>query len=75
MGLGKLLDSRRAFFVVDSALSGSLSDCSGIVDIIKETDSSTLGITYLLGLLWGIGGLPTDWVSGTSALLWEAASY
>ncbi len=29
----------------------------GFVDIIKQTDASTLGITYLFGLLWGIGGL------------------
>jgi L-rhamnose-H+ transport protein len=29
----------------------------GFVDIIKQTDAGTLGITYLFGLLWGIGGL------------------
>jgi L-rhamnose-H+ transport protein len=29
----------------------------GFMDIIKGTDSSTLGTTYLMGLLWGIGGL------------------
>lgn len=29
----------------------------GFIDIIKQTDTSTLGITYLFGLLWGIGGL------------------
>ncbi|MEI9806903.1 MAG: L-rhamnose/proton symporter RhaT [Bacteroidota bacterium] len=29
----------------------------GFADIIKGTDSSTLGVTYLFGLLWGIGGL------------------
>ena len=29
----------------------------GFADMIKATDSSTLGITYLFGLLWGIGGL------------------
>jgi len=29
----------------------------GFIDIIKQTDSTTLGITYLFGLLWGIGGL------------------
>lgn len=29
----------------------------GFVDIIKQTDTATLGITYLFGLLWGIGGL------------------
>jgi len=27
------------------------------VDIIRESGSSTLGYTYLFGLLWGIGGL------------------
>src|SRR6187397_1491558 len=26
-------------------------------DIIKHTDGATLGLTYLFGLLWGIGGL------------------
>ncbi|MDZ4796319.1 MAG: L-rhamnose/proton symporter RhaT [Bacteroidota bacterium] len=29
----------------------------GFIDIIKQTDTATLGITYLFGLLWGIGGL------------------
>lgn len=29
----------------------------GFVDIIKQTDRTTLGITYFFGLLWGIGGL------------------
>lgn len=29
----------------------------GFADIISQTDSSTLGITYFYGLLWGIGGL------------------
>ena len=29
----------------------------GFADIIKGADSSTLGITYLFGVLWGIGGL------------------
>lgn len=29
----------------------------GFADIIAQTDSSTLGITFLFGLLWGIGGL------------------
>ena len=29
----------------------------GFMDIIRGMDSSTLGITYLFGLLWGIGGL------------------
>lgn len=29
----------------------------GFMDIIKGTDNSILGITYLFGLLWGIGGL------------------
>lgn len=27
------------------------------VDIIKETDNSILGYTFLFGLLWGVGGL------------------
>src|SRR3954468_5920856 len=26
-------------------------------EIIRQTDSSTLGLTYLFGVLWGIGGL------------------
>ena len=29
----------------------------GFADIIKQSSSSTLGITYLFGVLWGIGGL------------------
>lgn len=29
----------------------------GFADIIRQTDSSTLGYTYLFGILWGIGGL------------------
>lgn len=29
----------------------------GFADIIRNTDSSTLGLTYMFGLLWGIGGL------------------
>lgn len=29
----------------------------GFMDIIRATPTSTLGWTYLLGLLWGIGGL------------------
>ena len=29
----------------------------GFADIIKQSDASTLGITYLYGVLWGIGGL------------------
>jgi L-rhamnose-H+ transport protein len=29
----------------------------GFADIIRQTDGATLGITYLFGLLWGIGGL------------------
>jgi L-rhamnose-H+ transport protein len=29
----------------------------GFMDIIKHTDVSVLGWTYLMGLLWGIGGL------------------
>ncbi|MBY0479921.1 MAG: L-rhamnose/proton symporter RhaT [Chitinophagaceae bacterium] len=29
----------------------------GFVEIIKGTGSGTLGITYLFGVLWGIGGL------------------
>ena len=29
----------------------------GFLDIIKGAGSSTLGITYLFGVLWGIGGL------------------
>lgn len=29
----------------------------GFTDIIKQADGTTLGITYIYGLLWGIGGL------------------
>lgn len=29
----------------------------GFIDIIKNADSSTLFYTYLMGLLWGVGGL------------------
>src|ERR1700709_2463645 len=29
----------------------------GFMDIIKSTSTSTLATTYLMGLLWGIGGL------------------
>ena len=29
----------------------------GFMDIITSSDSSTLGSTYIMGLLWGIGGL------------------
>jgi L-rhamnose-H+ transport protein len=29
----------------------------GFADIIRQTDSSVLGWTYFMGLLWGIGGL------------------
>lgn len=29
----------------------------GFLDIIKQTSASTLGWTYLMGVLWGIGGL------------------
>jgi L-rhamnose-H+ transport protein len=29
----------------------------GFADIIKQADRATLGITYIYGLLWGIGGL------------------
>lgn len=29
----------------------------GFTDIIRATDASTLGWTYLMGVLWGIGGL------------------
>jgi L-rhamnose-H+ transport protein len=29
----------------------------GFADIIKQTDSTTLGLTFMFGLLWGIGGL------------------
>lgn len=29
----------------------------GFVDIIKQTGSSTIGLAYLFGVLWGIGGL------------------
>lgn len=29
----------------------------GFADIIKNTTGSVLGITYIMGLLWGIGGL------------------
>lgn len=29
----------------------------GFADIIRQTDSGTLGWTYLMGVLWGIGGL------------------
>src|SRR5688572_2229087 len=29
----------------------------GFADIISSTDSTTLGLTYLMGVLWGIGGL------------------
>ena len=29
----------------------------GFMDIIKQTSSTTIGITYVFGLLWGIGGL------------------
>jgi L-rhamnose-H+ transport protein len=29
----------------------------GFSDIIKNTDSSVIGFTYLMGVLWGIGGL------------------
>lgn len=29
----------------------------GFADIIKQSSASTLGITYLFGVLWGIGGL------------------
>jgi L-rhamnose-H+ transport protein len=29
----------------------------GFADIIKQTDGATLGLTYLFGVLWGIGGL------------------
>ena len=29
----------------------------GFMDIITSSDSSTLGSTYVMGLLWGIGGL------------------
>jgi L-rhamnose-H+ transport protein len=29
----------------------------GFADIIRHTDGATLGLTYLFGLLWGIGGL------------------
>jgi len=29
----------------------------GFADIIKQTGAATLGLTYLFGVLWGIGGL------------------
>jgi L-rhamnose-H+ transport protein len=29
----------------------------GFAEIIRQTDSDTIGVTYLFGLLWGIGGL------------------
>ncbi|MBC7949178.1 MAG: L-rhamnose/proton symporter RhaT [Chitinophagaceae bacterium] len=29
----------------------------GFADIIRETDTTTLGLTFLFGVLWGIGGL------------------
>ena len=29
----------------------------GFAEIISKTDSTTLGLTYLFGVLWGIGGL------------------
>jgi L-rhamnose-H+ transport protein len=29
----------------------------GFADIIKQTDTATLGYTFLFGILWGIGGL------------------
>ena len=29
----------------------------GFAEIIKQTSTSALGITYLFGVLWGIGGL------------------
>jgi L-rhamnose-H+ transport protein len=29
----------------------------GFIGIIQNTDSTTLGLTYLMGVLWGIGGL------------------
>src|SRR5678816_311765 len=29
----------------------------GFAEIIRQTDSSTLALTYMFGLLWGIGGL------------------
>ena len=29
----------------------------GFADIIRDTDGGTLGLTYMFGVLWGIGGL------------------
>src|SRR4249920_3563412 len=29
----------------------------GFAEIIRQTDATTLGLTYLFGVLWGIGGL------------------
>src|SRR3954469_14774607 len=29
----------------------------GFADIIRSANASTLGLTYLFGVLWGIGGL------------------
>ncbi|RYY10179.1 MAG: rhamnose/proton symporter RhaT, partial [Chitinophagaceae bacterium] len=29
----------------------------GFTEIIRQTDSSIIGATYMFGLLWGIGGL------------------
>jgi L-rhamnose-H+ transport protein len=58
MGLGKFLDRWRSYFpgLIVPPLAAYLT-IPGFAEIIKHTGISTIGITYLFGLLWGIGGL------------------
>lgn len=55
--LGELLDRWRIVLMADHAPLAAYLTIPDFGAIIQNTESNTLGIVYLFGVLWGIGGL------------------
>ena len=57
MARGELLDRWRDFFVAGRSAPCRMAHYPEFTEMISQADFSTLGFTYLFGVLWGIGGL------------------
>jgi hypothetical protein len=55
--LGKFLDRWWPVLLADRSPLAAYLTIPGFMDIIKASSSGVLGTTFLMGLLWGIGGL------------------
>ncbi len=57
MELGEFLGYWRNHFLVVCTNHRSLLNDPGFLDIIRSSSSLIIGSTFIMGLLWGIGGL------------------